>query len=363
MKIIMLLTNRFDPDVRVYKEAKHLVENGHQVEILCWDRENEYRDKAIEELDGIIVKRFFPYSRYGSGLKQILPFMNFIFEIYKYLKKVEYDYIHCHDLDGMLTGYLTRRKRTPLIFDMHEYYEMQKSNRLVRWIIRKIVNYFHNKAYKIIYVNEHQIMHTNDNIRTKLAYIPNYPDASNFKNPRKTPSDKLRISYIGVVGQYEQLKNLMDACRNMKDVIISIHGNGIAYEKLKSIEGDYENVNITGRYRFDESLKLYNETDVHYIIYSMKNIQNKLSEPVKFYESIITKTPIICNKDTRIGDFTETNKIGFTINGDSKKEIRKLIDHLVNSRKALDVCKIHLEDIHDEYIWERVVKVLDEIYH
>ena len=35
----MLLTNGFDPDVRVYKEALYLVGRGFSVTVLCWDRD------------------------------------------------------------------------------------------------------------------------------------------------------------------------------------------------------------------------------------------------------------------------------------------------------------------------------------
>ena len=64
-KIIMILTNGFGSDPRVYKEAKTLVQAGHDVEILCWDRENKYINKEDEIIDGIKIKRFFARSKYG----------------------------------------------------------------------------------------------------------------------------------------------------------------------------------------------------------------------------------------------------------------------------------------------------------
>ena len=72
-KVYMILTNGFDPDVRVYKEAKYLVEKNFDVTILCWDRRCEYIDKEEEILDGIKIKRFFIPSTPGTGLKQLIP--------------------------------------------------------------------------------------------------------------------------------------------------------------------------------------------------------------------------------------------------------------------------------------------------
>ena len=41
MKVIMILTNSFDPDLRVYKEAQYIASKGYEVEILCCDREGK----------------------------------------------------------------------------------------------------------------------------------------------------------------------------------------------------------------------------------------------------------------------------------------------------------------------------------
>ena len=63
-KVKMILTNGFGPDVRVYKEAKYLVSEGFDVEILCWDRRSEFIDSEYETVDGIFIKRFFPSAEY-----------------------------------------------------------------------------------------------------------------------------------------------------------------------------------------------------------------------------------------------------------------------------------------------------------
>ena len=106
MKIVMILTNGFEPDLRVYKEAKYLSNKGYDIEILCWDREGKYITKPIEQLGKIKIVRFFEKSTYGSGLKQIFKLLKFKNACKKYLKKqkINYTYMHCHDLDGMLVG-------------------------------------------------------------------------------------------------------------------------------------------------------------------------------------------------------------------------------------------------------------------
>ena len=62
-QITMFLTNGFNPDVRVYKEALYLVEHGFSVKILCWDREECVDYTAHEMVDGIeIVRQNFGFD-------------------------------------------------------------------------------------------------------------------------------------------------------------------------------------------------------------------------------------------------------------------------------------------------------------
>lgn len=44
-KIVMLLSNGFRPDPRVYQEAVTLVKNGFKVTIYAWDRERNLERK------------------------------------------------------------------------------------------------------------------------------------------------------------------------------------------------------------------------------------------------------------------------------------------------------------------------------
>ncbi|MBB6216374.1 glycosyltransferase involved in cell wall biosynthesis [Anaerosolibacter carboniphilus] len=361
-KVIMIVTNRYDPDVRVHKEAKYLVSRGFEVEILCWDRENEYINKAIEEMDGIKIRRFFPYAKYGTGIKQIKAYIKFILEIKKYLSKVEYSYLHCHDLDGVIAGYIGKSKKSKLIFDMHEFYEGLNSNNKNRRLIKWIVSVFQNKSKWIIYVNEVQTTRTSKKNHEKLIYLPNYPELSNYDMKYKAPDDKLRISYIGSVRQYNELKNLIDACKDMDDVLVAIHGMGVAYEKLKQIIGNYSNAILTGVFDFTQSSDLYCATDILYAVYPMDNIQNKLSYPVKFYEAIITKTPVIVSKGSVLEGFIAEHDIGFVVDGGNEEEIKDLVSYINNNKQILLEKVENLEKIQFNYSWEEVVKNLDVLY-
>ncbi len=361
-KVKMVLTNGFHPDVRVYKEAKYLATKGFDVEILCWDRQNEYKNREVEEIDGIKIKRFFPYAKYGTGYRQIISYIKFIKECKDYLRDKECNYLHCHDLDGVIAGYFCMCNNCRLIFDMHEFYEGQGRKQKIWFLIRILVNLMHNRSDFIIYLNEIQKTTMKRRNWDKLIYLPNYPEAQIYANCTKTFSDKLRISYIGTVRQFNELKKLMDACCNIEGVEVSIHGLGNEYQRLKEIENNYNNVNITGLYHYNQSVELYNNTDILYAIYDM-NIKNwEHAYPVKFYEAIITKTPIIVSRGSMLEESLKGNDIGFVVDGSNVREIKELVNYINANKCMLDEKVKNIEKIQFDYTWQNVVKNLGNIY-
>lgn len=360
-KVKMVLTNGFGPDVRVYKEASYLVDIGLDVEVLCWDRQGEF--KEFEVVDGIKVRRFFVEARYGTGYRQLFSYLRFIQLCKHYLDGEHYEFLHCHDLDGIIAGWWIGKKDKKLIFDMHEFYEgLGRLRQRFRVLVRAIVSFFQSKSDHIIYVNDIQTRSVKRGNRTKLIFIPNYPDLDNYRGSVKTLSKKLRISYIGGVRQFVQLKKLMDACKDMKDVDVKIHGDGVAYKSLKNVESNYPNVVLTGKYHFTDSAKLYSEADVLYVVYPTTSEQYLTSYPVKLFEAIITKTPPIVGEGTVLEEFVKLHDIGFVVDGDDIQSIKDLVNALRRDQGLIREKEEKLAKIQYNYSWDNVVENLDKIY-
>ncbi len=66
LKILMLLSNPFMVDPRVYKEAKALIKAGNEITVLVWDRHRDYEPESFVE--GIRVVRI-----HNKGLMKIMP--------------------------------------------------------------------------------------------------------------------------------------------------------------------------------------------------------------------------------------------------------------------------------------------------
>lgn len=357
-KIYMILTNGFNPDVRVLKEAVALYEMGYEVEILCWDRKGEHIDKTNEvREDGVKVTRFFIPSKPGSGIKQLHPFFKFMKKIRKYLKNKTYSYIHCHDFDGMIVGHYATilREKKQIIFDMHESYKQK-----IYYKIRFIFKYFLKKADYIVYVNEEQIKGWKQKEKEKCIYLPNYPEIRHYIPIEKESQNGIyRINFIGAVRDYDSLTTLIEAGKQKDNVKVGIYGDGVAYERLKK-ENKNKNVIISGKFDGSkESGKIYQNTDILYCVYNPEIYNWRISYPTKLFEAIITKTPIIVAENTVASDFVQKKGIGAVVAYKNKEALINIIDKVILHYEEY---RNNLEKISKEYQWEDISKNLEQIY-
>lgn len=360
--ITFILTNGFFPDVRVYKEAKYVVERGFSATILCWDRDRSKNLLEHEFLDGIELIRYKIPSVYGTGMKQMGAYLSYIRECKKYLREHHTDYIHCNDIDGAVAGYLSNRKRVPFVFDMHEFYE--KGSFLRRKITRAVVVFFLKRSIAGLYENAAYLTDDYESVRDKLYPLKNYPDASMVQYLPKTESTAFRVAYHGVVRQYEEFLALFEAVKDMPDVRVDINGSGMSVEKLKKLEKEYKNVHVNGPYNgITESTRLYSETDALFCGYDAgdPNYQGD-AEVIKFYEAISTGTPMIMTAGIGMAD--KVNKFHFGVTCDTKnvQEIRSAILRLKDDKNLWNLS--HRSELRaaEQYLWENAVKVLDSIY-
>lgn len=359
----MLLTNGFDPDVRVYKEAAYLVHQGFNVSILCWDRDISRNHPKKEDLDGIHIIRYKIPSVYGTKGKQIPAFIKYIRCCKKYLKRHGADYLHCNDIDGAVTGYLSRCKHTPMVFDMHEFYEHGSNVQRLVW--RKIVIFFLKRSIAGIYENSAYLDDTYKTVKNKLYPLRNYPDSNMIQALPKTKSNVFRIAYHGVVrGQIREFTALAEAVKDMDDVRVDINGGGQDLQELKIMQQSYDNVFVNGPYNgITESSRLYANTDVLFCCYDAMNPNYQGdAEVVKFYEAIRTGTPMIMTAGIGMAEKITQNNFGLVCDTLDPSSIRSAISKMKSNKSEWLSYRINELSKASSYSWEKAVKVLDNIY-
>ena len=147
MNIGMVLPNSFPPDIRVEKEARCLIEQGHKVFLLAYQKNGQLKE---ENVNGIHVVRV---SLHNSVFWRVFRYGEFsIFKVHPEWKKhIQYfidkfgiEILHIHDLPLVNTGITAAKRRSiPVIADLHENYaEAVKAwNSGKRSILTKIINF------------------------------------------------------------------------------------------------------------------------------------------------------------------------------------------------------------------------------
>lgn len=360
-KIIkMILTNSFKNDNRVLKEARTLVENGYDVEVLAWDRENELLDKEIDYIEGIKVKRFYTYSKYGSGLKQILGLLKFTHSIKKYLKNKKVDYLHCHDLDGGIVGFFISCNIK--LLDLHEFYDNENLNKIRLFFQVRIGDYLLKKFNKIILCNDIQFKEYSKKTKNPILMLYNYPRKYDFRNFNHIKNnEKIRIRFAGAVRDYDAISALIKSSENIDNINIYINGGGVVLDKIKNIS-KAKNIEITGSFYIEELKKFYEETDITYAIYTPNRKNNTVGIPVKAYESLMLDIPIIAVKNTILGNLIDKYDIGFTVKLPIEEELKKLIKIISLNPKMIKEKKKNLENSKLNFSWEELEKKLIKFY-
>ena len=363
MRICMILTNGFDPDVRVYKEALYLTKVGFSVDILCWDRKADTTYPKYEVVDGISLHRMNIPSVAGTGYKQLPAFFAFCKAVKKHIKESKYDYFHCHDLDGRLIAFLAGITGKNCVFDMHEFYE--RGNSIKRFVFRRIALFLIKNSKAALYENDIYLAYPYGKYSNKLFSLKNYPDRSMITALPKTESSIFRIGYHGAVrNQIPYFTALFEAVKGRNDIRVDINGIGIDYPQLLKMAEKYDNVYVHGKYDgTKESSNLYANTDVLFCGYD-KKIPNhqKEAEAVKFFEAIITGTPMIMQKDIGMGDKVVKNGYGVAVETDSIDDIKVAIDKFINDSDFYNNCRENELSNSEKYNWDNEVQVLKKIY-
>jgi glycosyltransferase involved in cell wall biosynthesis len=359
----MLLTNAFDPDPRVYQEASSLVQNGYDVNIVCWDRER--KAPQYEFIDGMRVERIHLESVHGRGITQILFLLLFWLKAFLRAFNSDFHVVHCHDFDTLPLGYsLARLKKAKLVYDAHESYVDMLENipKLVKWGIYRFENLLLRRTDLVITVGDILRDHLEDRGALTTCIIGNWknPDEFVFSNNliRKErerleiSDDQIVISFIANLGHERQLPQLVEAIKDNPQVFLVVGGNGPARMIVEKASRQYSNICYLG-YVDPSKVPFYTAlSDIIFYGFDPTNPNAKFSAPNKLFEAIAAGKPILTGDFGEIARIVREQKCGLILDSYSKEGIRKGISALIsigfrefmeNSQKAAS----------NEYCWEK----------
>ena len=373
----MLLTNAFDPDPRVYQEAKVLIEKGYKVSILCWDRDP--KAPFQENIDGIYVERIYVKSTHGRGSTQIIFLLLFwIKALIKALSK-KIDITYCHDFDTLPLGYtISRLKKTKLVYDAHESYVDMLANNvspLIKKIISVAENYLLKKVDLTITVGDILKESLIKKGALQVMVVGNWKQLTDFQFSAKVleeektklgiPKDALVVSYIAHLNPERKIEPLLRSIENEENVFLVVGGRGPIEKIVRNSAQKHKNIIFLG---FVHPLKVpfyVALSDVVYYGFDKNNPNAQYSAPNKLFEALAAGKAIITGDFGEIGHIVKKYNCGLILKDYSIEEIKNAINILKNKNYLIEIQNNSLKIAEKKYNWqmakENLIKAIDKL--
>lgn len=365
----MILSNPFMVDPRVYKEAKSLVDAGHEVTVIVWDRKNDYPEQ--ETVEGINLVRI-----HNKRLMKLLPndlFRNPLWWRAAYKKGLElyrngfkFDVVHCHDLDTLQAGvWLKKKLGIKLIYDAHEIFGYMISRDMPKFVV-KAAFWMEKRLIKhvdhVITVNKPLEDYFRSITKKPITIVMNCKDliSKEYQPPK---NDVFTVSYIGVLHKNRMFPEIVDVIGNIEGVKFVIAGKKEnLYEEVKERSKKYENVEFLGTIPFSEVIPKTLESDAVVCMINPNDLNNRIGMANKQFEAMACGRPIICTKGTYAGNVTEKENVGLTVEY-SKESLKQAIIKLRDNPKLREeLGKNALKAAIEKYNWEKQEEKLLKIY-
>jgi len=367
MRIGMILEQRFPPDIRVEKEARSLINAGHEVFILSKPKRNA---PVIEKGEfGIIIRRKISlFNRLRGFLANyFLNFHPFWYkEILWLIRNYSIEIIHVHDLPLVKTAVIAANDNIPVIADLHESWppalqvwaqsSYVKNNFIFKSILynKKRWENFEKEAVslstKIITVVEE----SKDRIeklyqvpQEKIIVVSNTESKQSiFLNANKNKlakweylKNKFTLVYVGGFGAHRGLDTVLRAISLLKseipELVFMIAGKGPAYttkqlQMLIKVNQLNDMVIMPGYIPFEQ---------VPYLVYVSKAgiIPHNLNEhtdhtiPHKLSQFMLAKRPVIVSSCRPLKRIVNNTQAGFVFEADNPYSLAEKILELYNN--------------------------------
>ncbi|MGN2272026.1 glycosyltransferase family 4 protein [Priestia megaterium] len=371
MKILLLhqyFLGENDPGGSRFNQfVKYWEEQGHEITVIAGTvhyitgkKEDKYKGKWITKekySDNVIVYRTYVSEAYNkSFLGRLWAYFSFTFSslsavLFK-VKKHDVLIVTSPPLFVGITGILAKLlKRIPTVFEVRDLWPESAidtgvlTNKFLiksAYLVEKMSYKFATKINVLTPAFKKTLIEKKGIAKEKIIFVPNGADTDifqpgpkdNWVREKYNLKDKFVVTYMGAHGVANHLDSILDVakeCKEYKDIIFLLIGDGMEKERLKE-KAKHESLN---NILFIDSQPKHtipdfcNASDVCTAV--LKKIDTfKTVYPNKVFDYMSCAKPILLGIDGVARELVENSQSGFYVDPENAQEFKEQILELYN---------------------------------
>ncbi len=158
---------------------------------------------------------------------------------------------------------------------------------------------------------------------------------------RRPGAGVFTIAYIGVVRYLEPLLALIDAVEHLNEnhgfKLRVLFAGGGDHSHLRARVKKKEFFEFRGPFEYSrEIVKLYEGVNLIFAVYDRADRNCQLAMPTKFYESLLSRIPILVSSGTHVGRMVEARGIGRAVDADGPHSIVGVLSEMASESSWYD---------------------------
>lgn len=289
-------------------------------------------------------------EKYFQRLFTYLKLLSTLFFTYGFKQKN----IYVFGLDlRMIAALIINKKLTYEISDIMWLYKAG----LQKKILSKIDRFLAGKSSKVVFTSKgfydvyYSTVVKSSSVVLKENKFKSYGKVSPVESLKM---DKIRIAYIGAFRYGEIIKHLLSIAKKNPNLLLNFYGdshNKQQVDSMKLAAEKYNNITYNGPFKNPDDLGgIYAENNLNFVVYDNSQENERVAMPNKYYESGFFNVPIVCAKNTYVGQRAKDNKMGWIIDTD-KDSISQFLNNITLNElnechaaiKKLDKTLFHLD--------------------
>ncbi|NFJ05283.1 glycosyltransferase family 4 protein [Clostridium botulinum] len=181
------------------------------------------------------------------------------------------------------------------------------------------------------------------------------------ENNKIFEDDYINLFYVGGIGELYNLEKLFQLVNKKEYIKFTVCCRKNEWESNKNIYEKYLNDRIKIIHKSGEELLPYfEEADIFSLFFEPIEYR-KFAMPVKLFEYLAYKKPIISTNGTATGDFVEKNSIGWCSDY-SVEDLSNIFDSIYYSKEEYFNIVKNIDNIINKHTWKaRAIKVVEDL--